>query len=132
MKMTKINSNIGEKITYLAVGGGIGAVLALLFAPKAGEDFRADIADATRKGLDKTEELAGQMNEKVKTAYSGTKSMATDLIDAAKEKLDHTATALKTSSAKISAGIHEGSEEIFGPREKSPLDGPAIPNAKIY
>ena len=38
------------KLTYFLVGAGIGAVLALLFAPKSGEELRNDIADATRKG----------------------------------------------------------------------------------
>jgi len=36
----------------LAVGAGIGALLALIFAPKAGSELRSAIADATRKGLD--------------------------------------------------------------------------------
>lgn len=130
--MTKIASNIGDKLTYLVVGGGIGAVLALLFAPKAGEQFRAEIADATRKGLDKTEDLANQLNEKAKTAYSDTKTMATDLYDAAKVRLDQTATALKTTSKKISDGIHEGSEEVFGPHEDGPDDGFVTPKVKGF
>lgn len=128
----KTSSNIAEKITFLVIGGGIGAVLALLFAPKAGEEFRAEIADATRKGIDKTEEFAAKVNDKVRTTYTGTKAKATDLIDAAKEKIDHATTALKTATPKLSTGIHEGSEEVFGPLENGPIDRKSTSNAKIY
>ena len=44
--------NISTRLTYLLIGGGIGAVIALLFAPKSGHELRGDIADATRKGID--------------------------------------------------------------------------------
>ncbi len=50
--------NISTRLTYFLVGAGIGAVLALLFAPKSGEELRNDIADATRKGIDKSKEAA--------------------------------------------------------------------------
>ena len=39
----------------------IGAVLALLFAPKSGQELRGDIAVATRKGIDRTRETASQV-----------------------------------------------------------------------
>ena len=47
------DESISNKLTYLLIGGGIGAVLALLFAPKSGQELRGDIADATRKGIDR-------------------------------------------------------------------------------
>ena len=46
-------ANASTKLTYLLVGGGIGAILALLFAPKSGQELRGDIADVTRKGVEK-------------------------------------------------------------------------------
>ena len=39
----------GDKLVYFLIGAGIGAVTALLFAPKAGAELRADIADRTRR-----------------------------------------------------------------------------------
>ena len=50
--------NISPRLTYLLIGGGIGAILALLFAPKSGHELRGDIADATRKGIDRSREAA--------------------------------------------------------------------------
>ena len=54
--------SISTKLTYFLVGAGIGAVLALLFAPKSGEELRSDIADATRKGIDKSKEAIDYLN----------------------------------------------------------------------
>ena len=34
------DSNVTTKLTYLLIGGGIGAVIALLFAPKSGQELR--------------------------------------------------------------------------------------------
>lgn len=53
--MIKEKSKTGIKLSYSLNGGGIGVILALLFAPKAGDELRSDIADATRKGMNKTE-----------------------------------------------------------------------------
>ena len=36
-------ANASTKLTYLLVGGGIGAILALLFAPKSCQELRGDI-----------------------------------------------------------------------------------------
>ena len=49
--------SISTRLTYLLIGGGIGAVIALLFAPKSGQELRGDLADATRKGIDRSREL---------------------------------------------------------------------------
>ena len=51
-------SDVSTRLTYLLIGGGIGAIIALLFAPKPGSELRGDIADVTRKGIDKTREGA--------------------------------------------------------------------------
>ena len=52
------------KLTYLLIGGGIGAALALLFAPKSGHELRGDIADVTRKGIEKSKETAAVVGER--------------------------------------------------------------------
>lgn len=80
-------SSTGDKLTYLLVGGGIGALVALLFAPKAGQELRGDIADVTRKGYDKTLETAQQFKEQSGTYYQQIKGQAGDAYNAAAERL---------------------------------------------
>src|SRR5437764_12142142 len=77
--------NISTRLTFFLVGAGIVAVLALLFAPKSGEELRNDIADATRKGIDKSKEAAAQMGAKAGEYYDTTRQKATKLYDTARE-----------------------------------------------
>ena len=56
--------SISTRLTYLLIGGGIGAIIALLFAPKSGQELRGDLADATRKGIDKSREAAQQLGDR--------------------------------------------------------------------
>jgi gas vesicle protein len=73
------NDNISTRLTYLLIGGGIGAVLALLFAPKSGQELRGDIADATRKGIDKSREAAQQLGERAGEYYETGRERAGEL-----------------------------------------------------
>ncbi len=74
------------KLTYLLIGGGIGAVLALLFAPKSGQELRGDIADVTRKGIEKSKETATLVGEKAGDYYEVTREKAGELYHTAQEK----------------------------------------------
>jgi gas vesicle protein len=77
------NDNISTRLTYLLIGGGIGAVIALLFAPKSGEELRGDIADATRKGIDKSREAAQQLGERAGEYYESGRERAGELYNQA-------------------------------------------------
>ncbi len=74
------------KLTYLLIGGGIGAILALLFAPKSGEELRGDIADATRKGLEKSKEAAALVGERAGEYYEVGREKAGEYYQTAQEK----------------------------------------------
>ena len=79
-------SNAGTKLTYLLIGGGIGAILALLFAPKSGQELREDIADATRKGIEKGKETAAVVGERAGEYYEVSRDKAGELYSTAQEK----------------------------------------------
>ncbi|MBA3786359.1 MAG: YtxH domain-containing protein, partial [Acidobacteria bacterium] len=79
-------TNATTKLTYLLIGGGIGAILALLFAPKSGEELRGDIADVTRKGIEKGKETATLVGEKAGDYYEVTREKAGELYSSAQEK----------------------------------------------
>jgi len=75
-----------SKLTFLLAGAGIGAVIALLFAPKSGVELREDIADASRKGLEKGKETAAQLQERAGEYYEATREKASDLLETAQGK----------------------------------------------
>jgi gas vesicle protein len=80
------NDNISTRLCYLLIGGGIGAVIALLFAPKSGQELRGDLADATRKGIDKSRETAQQLGERAGEYYESTRDRAGELYTQAASK----------------------------------------------
>jgi gas vesicle protein len=74
-----------DRLTYLLIGAGIGAAVALLFAPKAGRELRGDIADATRKGVDYSKEGARLVGDKATHIYGQTTQKAHDIIESGKD-----------------------------------------------
>lgn len=86
MRYEKEETSATTKLTYLLIGGGIGAILALLFAPKSGEELRSDIADATRKGIEKSKETAAQLQERAGDYYEVTREKAGELYQTAQDK----------------------------------------------
>jgi gas vesicle protein len=78
-------SDVSTRLTYLLIGGSIGAILALLFAPKSGTELRGDIADVTRKGIDKSREAASYVGSKAGDVYGTVRDKAGDLVGGARD-----------------------------------------------
>lgn len=76
-----------DGLTYLLIGGGIGAAVALLFAPKSGNELRGDIADISRRGYDETLERAQQLRDQSAEIYQAVKDKADEVYDFAAGKL---------------------------------------------
>lgn len=102
MRNDREESSTATKLSYLLIGGGIGAVLALLFAPKSGQELREDIADVTRKGLDKTKETAAQLQERAGEYYEVSREKASELYLTAQEKAGELAEKAKEAVAQTS------------------------------
>jgi gas vesicle protein len=129
---------VSTRLTYFLVGAGIGAVLALLFAPKSGEELRSDIADATRKGLDKSKEAAQQLGAKAselydtarETAgeyYEATRERAADLYDTASTKAGEVVKTTREAAARqagsITAAVEAGKKAYVEEKRKTELSG---------
>ncbi len=93
------DANASTKLTYLLIGGGIGAILALLFAPKSGQELREDIADVTKKGIEKGKETAEHLQEAAGDYYEVTRERAGELYETAQQKTNEL-----TDKAKATAG----------------------------
>ena len=116
-------TSAATKLTYLLVGGGIGAVLALLFAPKSGEELRGDIADATRKGIEKSKETAAQLQDKAGEYYEVSKDKAGELYQTASDKAAEFAEKAKSAAAQtanpFSAAIEAGKDAYTSEKRKN-------------
>lgn len=114
MRYEREESNTTTKLSYLLIGGGIGAILALLFAPKSGQELRGDIADVTRKGVEKGKETAALVGEKAGDYYEVTRDKAGELYSTAQEKAGQLAEkakgAVSNASNPFSAALDAGKE----------------------
>ena len=116
-------TSASTKLTYLIVGGGIGAILALLFAPKSGVELRGDIADVTRKSIEKSKETAAQLQEKAGDYYEVTREKASDFYETAQEKAGDLAEKAKAAAARtanpFSAAIEAGKDAYTEEKRKN-------------
>src|SRR5215813_426208 len=94
------STSASTKLTYLLIGGGIGAVIALLFAPKSGIELRGDIADATRKGIEKGKEAAAQLQETAGEYYEVSRNKANELYQTGKARAGEVSDKARAAAAR--------------------------------
>src|SRR5262245_66057586 len=108
------SSSAAEKLTFLLIGAGIGATLALLFAPKSGRELRGDIADYTKRGLDAAGEQARQLGTRAGEVYGSASQRVADVYGTAREKVSQGADAVSEVAARqreqIQAAIEAGKQ----------------------
>lgn len=116
------DGSVSTKLTYLLIGGGIGAVIALLFAPKSGYELRGDIADATRKGIEKGKESAAHLQERAGEYYEVGRERASEYIHTAQEKAGEFAekarSAAATTANPFTAAVEAGKEAYIAEKRK--------------
>jgi gas vesicle protein len=108
------DASVSSKLTYLIIGGGIGAVIALLFAPKSGKELREDIADASRKGIEKGREAASQLQDRAGEYYETGREKASEFYQTAQGKAGELSEKAKAAAARtanpFSAAIEAGKD----------------------
>ena len=121
------DESISNKLTYLLIGGGIGAILALLFAPKSGEELRGDIADATRKGIDRSREAAQQLGDRAGEYYEATRGRAAELYSQAADKVTGVAQNAREAATRqtgtLSAALDAGKKAYQEEKRKTEMSG---------
>lgn len=114
------SSDLSTRLTYLLIGGAVGAVMALLFAPKSGHELRGDIADATRKGIDRTRETASQLGTRAGEYYDATRERASELYSTASDKARDVAA---RRGSHLSAAIEAGKQAYKEEKRRTELSG---------
>ena len=95
-------NNSMSKLAYFLVGGGIGAIIALLFAPRTGRETRDLISQKASESKDRLSTASRNVSEKVST-----------YVDKGKELVN-------TQKEQISAAIEAGKQAYREERGKSP------------
>jgi len=113
--MAENDGSATEKLTFLLIGAGIGATLALLFAPKSGRELRGDIADYTKKGLDAANEGARAIGERASEVYGTTSGRVAEVYGTASGKV---ADAYGTASGRVA--------EVYGTAREKVAQGAEV------
>jgi len=97
------DENGGSKFVYFLAGLGVGAILALLFAPKSGEETRGLIAQKAQEGRDyvtaKSKDLrrqAEEVVEKGKDLVAQQKEQLSAALEAGKQAYQEEKTKVRT------------------------------------
>ncbi len=116
-------SSAVDRLTYLLIGAGIGATVALLFAPKSGRELRGDIADASRKGLDYTTDQAKRIGEKAQDVYGQAQQKATDLYgqttQKAQELIEQGKETVAAKREQLHAAIEAGKDAYVEEKDRA-------------
>jgi gas vesicle protein len=107
--MAENDGSATEKLTFLLIGAGIGATLALLFAPKSGRELRDDIADYTKKGLDAANEGARAIGDRAAEVYGTTSGRVAEVYGSASGKV---ADAYGTASGRVAEAYGSAREKV--------------------
>jgi gas vesicle protein len=84
-------STVGTAITFLFIGLGAGALVALLFAPKAGKQLRKEL----RRTYEDAREAVEDFAEEAKDRVGDVMERGSDWVDAAREKVEPLRSAMR-------------------------------------
>jgi gas vesicle protein len=112
--MANENGNNSDNLVYFLIGAGIGAMTAILFAPKPGRELRSEIADVTKKGIDYARDSGRELSEHTTEYYqtgveraaemrSRSKAAVNDITERGKELLNR-------EKAQFAAAIEAGKQ----------------------
>ncbi len=76
------HNNWSNKYITFAVGFGVGAVLALLFAPSSGEETRDYISSSVRKGMDNAASTGKRWRRRAQETVDDVKASVAGAVEA--------------------------------------------------
>ena len=88
-------SSVGTAVTFLMIGLGAGALVALLFAPKSGKQLRRDIRRKLDDARDTLQDWSEEAQDRVQGVVDRSAEWAEELREAAREKAAPIGRALK-------------------------------------
>lgn len=93
----------GEKCVYFLIGGFVGAAVALLFAPKTGEETRNFIGEKYKEGAD-------QVTRKVREGREAVTERSREVFDKVTQNVDRGKETLNRQKEQLTAAIEAGKQ----------------------
>jgi gas vesicle protein len=113
-------SSFGDFLTGILLGGAVGYALALLNAPRPGEETRAMLNEKSRElreraretvqtTVDKTGKLVSEGRERLNTTFDETRSRVTDQVSDLKVRGE---TVLTDVRSQVSENLHRVADQV--------------------
>ena len=102
--------SISTRILFLMIGGGIGAALALLFAPKSGRELRTDISAAAEKTYSETLDAATQLRENTSEYLESAKHAGREVLGVVAARVSAVREEVQGDVRKIGSIVEENTE----------------------
>lgn len=109
-------SNRTDFVAGFILGGLLGTALALLFAPRAGDETRERLLDSAEELRDRARERADEVMRKVRDA-------AGDFSEVGRAKIDEGATKLREAVERGREVFEERARGMRGPAEEQRPEG---------
>ena len=120
--MSQENGYVKGLFIGLLTGGAIGAIVALLYAPKSGKELRKDIKNKTDEYYDETEKFIADAKVKAKDMVNEGKKRSEQLISNAKSKseelLKNAERIFTEAKSKTGSIVSSGKEVVNGETSK--------------
>lgn len=109
----------------LLIGVLIGAGVALLFAPRSGEETRTDISRRARRAGTKVKGVAHEVSDQVVDTFEGARARVEEQIESARSAIEHK----KTQVARAMEAGREAAQQARGDLERRLAETKAAYNA---
>jgi gas vesicle protein len=82
-------NHIPETVLTFVVGAGIGAAVALLLAPKSGEELRDDITEGLKDGVNQVRTTGKDLKRRAQKVVDMARDQVQDAVDAGDSAYNH-------------------------------------------
>jgi len=91
----------GSGFSWFVAGLGLGALLGVLYAPKAGRETRDDVASSARDGAEYLKQRSRETADHVSTLVERGKTQVSDYVDQGKDLIDR-------GRAQVQQAVYQG------------------------
>jgi gas vesicle protein len=82
-----MKTRMTKKFAYMLIGGGIGAAVALMFAPKRGLELREDLVEKAKKSYDDTLAMGSRLKDMSAEYYQQLRKETSEVLETAAAKI---------------------------------------------
>jgi gas vesicle protein len=118
-----MNKETGAFLKGLLIGGAVGAIIALLYAPKSGKETREDIKRRTEEFLEQADREIAELKRRAASLVSEGRRRAAELAEEAGEKVEQAKGAIGEKTGRLRRAVEAGARAFAEEKGKREAEG---------